>query len=160
MGINRDIKLDHEIRLSNVSFKYPETSLAIVSELNLVIPSKKMVVFTGGSGSGKTTVLDLLIGLIQPTAGQILVDELPLLELDKLTWKSKIGYVPQDPMLFHKTILENITLDDDKFKKSDVMSALSLAGAADFVDNLHNGVHTNVGEEGQNYLEVKGKGCV
>lgn len=147
-GSNRDVILDNGIEFSNVSFKYPGTSLPVVSKLNFTIPSKKLVVFTGGSGSGKTTILDLLAGLIQPTEGHILINGQPLIELEKQTWKSKIGYVPQEPILFHQTIKQNITLGDSNFEELDLRFALSLAGSSDFVDKLPSGVLTNVGERG------------
>ena len=102
----------------------------------------------GSSGVGKTTLIDLIIGLHVPSSGEIVIDKTKLLDIDLKKWRSLIGYVPQDLFLFNDTITNNINLGDPKINLSMVKEALDLAGALDFVLKLPNGLQTNVGERG------------
>jgi len=105
-------------------------------------------VITGTSGSGKTTLTDLLLGLYQPQGGKILIDGVPLSEIDLQAWRRLIGYVPQDPILFHDTILANVTLGDPSLGEEEVRQALQAAGAWDFVSAQPEGLERVVGEKG------------
>ena len=98
--------------------------------------------------SGKTTIVDLAIGLIRPDAGTIILDGKPLQEVDIQAWRGMIGYVPQETLLLHDTIMRNVTLGDPTLQKSDVEWALQAAGASDFVAALPDGLETVVGERG------------
>jgi ATP-binding cassette subfamily C protein len=90
----------------------------------------------------------LITGLLLPQEGQVWVDETKLTDLDMVAWRRMIGYVPQETLLLHDTILVNVTLGDIKFTESDVESALRDAGAWDFVAEMSDGIHTVVGERG------------
>ena len=138
--------LDAEIRLERVSFAYHDQP--VLRELSLTLPAGSFTTLVGPSGVGKTTVVDLVIGLLQPTAGRVLVDDVPLPELDQRRWRELIGYVPQENLLLHDTLLANVTLGDTRFSETDVEEALRAAGAWDFVADLSEGMHTLVGERG------------
>ena len=102
-------------------------------------------------GTGKTTLTDLLLGFYRPDEGEILIDGVPLNEIDLRSWRRSIGYVPQELILLHDTILANITLGDSSIGEERVMEALHLAGAADFIARLPEGLATEVGEKGARF---------
>jgi ATP-binding cassette subfamily C protein len=106
------------------------------------------VAISGRSGSGKTTLADLIIGLLRPSSGRILVDGVDLAEVDPASWRSRIGYVPQDLLLFHDSIERNVTLGNDRISREKVEWALEAAGAREFVESLPGGVEGVVGERG------------
>lgn len=139
-------QLQQAIRLEQVSFAYADHR--VLQGLNLSLPAGSFTTLVGPSGVGKTTVVDLVIGLLSPAAGQVLVDEIPLEQLDQRRWRSLIGYVPQENLLLHDTLLNNVTLGDSRFSEDDVVEALRAAGAWDFVTALPAGIHTHVGERG------------
>ncbi len=120
----------------------------IVRDINLKFPAYKISVLQGPSGAGKTTLIDLLIGLHKANSGTVLLDGFPLSEIDIKDWRRKIGYVPQELSLFHNTIRENITLGDKSLSDEDVMRALANAGGEEFVRKLPDGLGTIAGELG------------
>jgi len=138
--------LEEAIELRSVSFSYDDKR--ILDELSLTIPAGSFTAIIGPSGSGKTTILDLIIGLLQPACGRVLVDEVPLPDLDMHSWRRSIGYVPQETLLLHDSIFNNVALGDPGISETDVVSALQAAGAWTFVEKLTDGVHSNVGERG------------
>ncbi|MBX3024831.1 ABC transporter ATP-binding protein [bacterium] len=138
--------LRHALRLSEVEFAYDEQP--ILRDASLTIPAGRLTVITGPSGAGKTTIADLVIGLIPPRRGAVLVDGTPLSALDIARWRSMIGYVPQDALLVHDTIAVNVTLGDPAVSAADVEAALHAAGARDLVAALPQGIDTVVGERG------------
>ncbi len=135
-----------DIRFEQVTFGYG--SAPILSGVDLTIEKGSVTCLVGESGSGKSTIADLVIGLIRPTAGRVLVDGRPLDDMDLTQWRAGIGYVPQDNLLLHDTILTNVTLGDDALTEADVARALAAAGAAEFVADMPQGMHTVVGERG------------
>src|SRR5690606_8181824 len=108
----------------------------------------QLTVITGASGAGKTTLTDLLLGLYLPDRGEVLIDGVPLAEIDLQCWRSMVGYVPQELILFHDTVLANITLGDPTISEERAEAALRAAGAWGFVSSLPRGLHTIVGERG------------
>lgn len=138
--------LQRDIRFRNVAFAYDEHP--VFTDLDLDIPVHRITTLVGPSGSGKTTIIDLLIGLLHPDAGRVLVDDCALEELDLKAWRRSIGYVPQETVLLHDSILHNVTLGDPEISEEQVMRALKEAGAWEFVSRLPDGIHTEVGERG------------
>lgn len=134
------------IRMDGVSFAYD--SHPVLHDVSLSIPSGSFVTLFGPSGSGKTTVVDLMIGLLRPQKGDIWIDDVPLSQIDIRRWRAMIGYVPQENLLMHDTIMKNITLGDEAIGEMEVQAALQAAGAWGFVQNSPRGVHTVVGERG------------
>jgi ATP-binding cassette subfamily C protein len=120
----------------------------VLDDVSLEAPANSLTVITGASGVGKTTVTDLLLGLYSPQAGRILIDGVPLDEIDIHAWRKMVGYVPQELTLFHDTILANVTLGDAAIDDQDAIDALKTAGAWDFVERLPAGIQTMVGERG------------
>jgi ATP-binding cassette subfamily C protein len=133
-------------KLVDVSFSHPHTP--VLHNVSLNFPKGTITVLTGPSGAGKTTISDLLIGFHTPDSGQVLVDERPLQELALHQWRSMIGYVPQELVLFHDTVFSNIALGDPEIGEPEVRAALKAAGALDFVEEMAEGLHTPVGEKG------------
>ena len=131
---------------SKVSFAHGDTP--VVNDVDVEFPAKQITVLQGGSGAGKTTIIDLLIGLHRPVEGTIYLDGVPLSDIDLKAWRRMIGYVPQELSLFHGTIRENITLGDETLSDAQVANAVKRAGAAGFIDRLPEGVETIAGEMG------------
>jgi ATP-binding cassette subfamily C protein len=120
----------------------------VLDGLSLEIPAGQLVTLVGPSGAGKTTVVDLLIGLIRPDAGSITLDGAPLDAMDIKQWRRSIGYVPQETLLLHESIAHNVSLGDSELSDEDIEHALRAAGAWDFVSALPEGMHSSVGERG------------
>lgn len=120
----------------------------VFENLNFAIPARRVTVITGASGGGKTTLIDLLVGLHLPQAGAVRIDGVPLTEIDIGAWRAMIGYVSQELVLLNDTIFANIALGDPRYGEHDVRRALATAGAIDFVDALQDGLFAQVGEKG------------
>jgi ATP-binding cassette subfamily C protein len=134
------------IRMEGVGFAYDAHK--VLHNVSIEIPAGSLVTLMGPSGSGKTTVADLLIGLLRPQKGDIWVDGIPLSQIDIRRWREMIGYVPQENLLMHATILQNVTLGEAGIGESEVEAALRAAGAWDFVQQAPGGIHSVVGERG------------
>jgi ATP-binding cassette subfamily C protein len=139
--------LKKAIRFENVTFAYGEQT--VIENANLSFPSGKITAIVGPSGAGKTTILDLVIGLLHPQEGNVWLDDLPLTEVDIRKWRSMIGYVPQEPILLHDSVFANVTLGDPHITEKQVREALQVAEVWDFVASMPNGVYSSVGQRGQ-----------
>ena len=138
--------LEQSVRLDAVSFSYDQHM--VLTDANLEFPAGRLTTLIGPSGSGKTTIVDLVIGLLRPQSGQVCIDGIPLAELDLKAWRNMIGYVPQETLLLHDSILHNVTLDDPELSEQDAVQALQAAGAWEFVSCIPEGIHSTVGERG------------
>ena len=134
------------IALAGVSFSHPR--FPVLRGISLEFPKDSITVLTGPSGSGKTTITDLLIGFRTPDSGEVLIDGRPLAGIDLNKWRGRIGYVPQELVLFHDSIFANIALGDPDIGEAEVRAALAAAGALDFVEAMEGGLETQVGEKG------------
>ena len=134
------------IALRGVRFAYGERT--VLDGLDLSIPAGQLTTLIGPSGAGKTTLVDIVIGLLRPQAGAVLIDGAPLDTLDRRAWRRMIGYVPQETLLLHDSVLANVTLADPELTRGDAERALRQAGAWDFVAALPQGLDTPVGERG------------
>jgi ATP-binding cassette subfamily C protein len=132
--------------LRNIQFDYGAKS--IFRDLNLEIPVNSFTTIAGPSGVGKSTLLDLLCALAEPKSGEILIDDTPLHEINPRDWRRMIGYVAQENVLLHDTILNNILVGAPDLVEADAERALRHAGAWGFVSALPEGLHTVVGERG------------
>ncbi len=141
--------LDVGCTFRNVHFSFGE--VPIIDDLSLRIPARKLTLIVGASGTGKTTLTDLLLGFYRPERGEILIDGIPLQDIDLRAWRRSIGYVPQELILLHDTILANITLGDPAISEAQAQEALRIAGAADFIARLPDGLATEVGEKGARF---------
>ena len=136
------------IDFNDVSFDYNDERHSVFTNLALKIKAGSLTTLVGSSGAGKTTIVDLTIGLLQPKRGNILIDGAPLQDVDLRLWRGMIGYVPQDTLLLHDSILHNVTLGDPKLDIDDAEQALRAANAWEFVSGLPEGLATIVGERG------------
>ena len=138
--------LEIAVRLNQVSFSYGQNG--VLKDTSVSFPSGLITAIVGPSGSGKTTIVDLVIGLIKPQQGEILIDDIPLEQIDMRKWRGMIGYVPQESWLLHDTVLNNVTLGDTKLTKKDAIYALQASGAWNFVQAMPQGIDSTVGERG------------
>jgi ATP-binding cassette subfamily C protein len=143
---NRQPAFKDSIRLKHVSFAYDDQ--VVLQDASLVFPVGCISAILGPSGSGKTTIVDLVTGLLRPQEGEVWIDETPLAELDLKLWRHQIGYVPQDTILLHDTVLNNVILGDPGLDEADAKKALQAAGAWEFVDAMPLSMQTIVGERG------------
>lgn len=146
LGAGRAPSLERGIAFAGVGFAYDGRQ--VFEHLDLELPAGALSVLVGPSGAGKTTVIDLVIGLVRPQTGTITSDGMPLETLDLRAWRRLIGYVPQDTVLLHDSILHNVTLGDPALAAEDAERALRAAGIWEFVASLPQGLHTLVGERG------------
>jgi ATP-binding cassette, subfamily C, bacterial len=146
---SRQPSLNIACELRRVSFSYG--TAPVLRDLDITIPVNRLTLIVGSSGSGKTTLTDLLLGFQRPTEGEIFVDGVPLAEIDLRAWRRMIGYVPQELILLHDSILANIALGDPQIGEEEAMAALRVAGAADFIARLPDGLATEVGEKGARF---------
>jgi ATP-binding cassette subfamily C protein len=145
-GGRRVPTLETGVALEDVRMVYDERP--VLDGLSLEIPAGEITAILGTSGAGKTTIVDLITGLVQPEAGSVRVDGVPLPELDMRLWRRILGYVPQETLLLHDTVVMNVALGDPEIKPDRVETALRDAGAWEFVCELPDGVHSSVGERG------------
>ena len=145
------LPLTRQILFENVSFQYPGAKRTSISSLDISIPVNSMIGLVGSTGAGKTTAVDLLLGLLEPTNGRILVDETELTEVNLARWQRNLGYVPQQVYLADASISENIAfgIDSGKIDFAAVENAARAAQIHSFVENeLPKGYRTLVGERG------------
>ena len=138
--------LDKRLSINDVSFSYDQDS--IFKNLSLEFPAKGVHIICGPSGEGKTTLIDLIIGLHKPSSGKISVDDVTLDSLNIKMWRERIGYVPQDVLLFHDTIANNVRLNDPDISDELIISTLKMINGYDFIKKMENGINTIVGERG------------
>jgi ATP-binding cassette subfamily C protein len=139
-------ELESAIRLENISYAYGDKH--VLKNINANIQAHALTTIIGASGAGKTTLVDLIIGLYKPDFGTVFIDNTPLPEIDMKAWRRQIGYVPQEQILLHDDIMTNVSFGDPQLTESDVETALRASGAWDFVSKLPDGLHSSVGERG------------
>ena len=142
--------LSRELTLRGVSFSYedPSTGPLALANVGLAIPAHQLIAVSGPSGAGKTTLADLLTGLLVPDTGAIEVDGAPLTGVGRRHWRRSVAYVPQDPQLVHDTIRANLLRAQPAVPEEELWRALRSAAAADFVAALPDGLDTIVGDRG------------
>ncbi len=147
--INGERVYKNEIKLNAISFKYPNQKEYAIKDVSLTIPIGKSVAFIGESGAGKTTIVDIILGLFKPEKGRILVDGIDLHE-QKQTWQRKIGYIPQTIYLSDDTIRGNVAfcIEETQIDDKQVWRALEQAQLKEFVESLPEQLNTTVGERG------------
>ena len=149
-GAARLPKLENSISFRGVSFSYSPESPDIVNNMSMEIPKGKCIGLIGKTGSGKSTTVDLLMGLIQPTMGQIYIDRVPLTLDNRRTWQLRIAHVPQSVFLSDASIAENIAfgVDAGQIDIAKIRLAAGQAQLDDFIEGLPNQYQSIAGERG------------
>lgn len=142
-----NICFNRNIKVENLSFSY-DGSKKNIDDITFSIPRGAFVGIIGASGAGKTTFIDLFIGLLKPNSGCILVDDKNNIYDNLNAWKRKIAYVPQDVFLLDASIKDNVIFGCNEIDDKRVHKVVRLAGLEEFVDSLSNGIDTVVGERG------------
>lgn len=132
----------------NVRFSYKDTDKHVLSEFNLSVKAGECIAFVGESGAGKSTVLSMVVGFYRPTGGLILVDGVPMDELDMRLYRQKLAVVPQSTVLFSGSIRSNITFGLDNVPEERVMEVVRMANLQDVVAEMPDGLDTLIGEHG------------
>ena len=145
---NKKIRFLKKISFNNVSFKYKDRNGETLKNINVEILKGEMIAVAGKSGAGKTTLINLLVGLLKPTKGNIKIDNVTLNEDVLSSWREKVGLVSQDILLQNDSLINNLTFGLDKFKKRNINKALVEAGCSDFIKDLPEGLNTYIGENG------------
>ena len=140
--------LRREIRFDRVSFRYPDGDDDILRDASFVIPAGDITAITGPSGSGKSTMADMIMGLAEPDAGQVLIDGRPLDATLLRAWRERVAYVPQEVFLLNDSIAANLALAAPHASEAEMWDALEAAGAAGFVRLLPERLATVVADRG------------
>jgi subfamily B ATP-binding cassette protein MsbA len=135
------------IDIENVSFKYQENNYAL-KDVSFSLPRNKKIALVGASGSGKSTMLDLIIRFYDPTGGRISIDGRDLRDLDSKSYRKFFGIVSQETILFNDTVANNIRYGMDEISQEDVVNAAKQANAYNFIMNMPNGFDTVIGNRG------------
>lgn len=141
--------LQHKITLQSVSFYYTDKQQATLDDISISIPAKQTTAIIGPSGAGKTTLADILMGILTPDEGKLFIDETELEPGILPAWREHVAYVPQEVYLFDGSIRSNLNwaCQQDK-EEEDLWAALEAAAAADFIRQLPDGLDSLVGERG------------
>ena len=140
---------DRTLRLENLSFSYDGADRDYVLEdINLTIPHNRVTAIVGASGSGKTTIVKLLLGFYNPNKGDVRIGDTSLKNLNPHVWRSKTGSVMQDGFIFSDTIANNIAPGEEVVDKERLLHAVTVANIRDFIDSLPLGYNTKIGMEG------------
>jgi len=138
-----------DLVMENVSFQYDGPhSPVVLNNINLYIPRGKTTAIVGSSGSGKTTVLKLLLSFYQPTEGTIKVGDVSLSNIQTRLWRGRCGVVMQDGYIFNDTIAHNIALGDEIIDKKKLLKAVKIANIQNFIENMPLGYNTRIGHDG------------
>ena len=144
---NAPVEFNKEIAIKNVSFGYIKNK-PILNNINLTIKKGKKIAITGETGSGKSTLVDLIIGLLEPDTGGIFIDNVMLDNKNIKSWRNKSGYIPQTIYLFDGTVAQNVVIGEDIIDEEKVRTVLKKANMLDFLEKHHEGIYTKVGEGG------------
>ena len=141
----KKIKVNGQIELKDASFSYPNKK--VLENINLTIDKNKVTAFVGETGSGKSTIIKLISGLIKPSKGEVLIDGTSLNEISLDSYYDDLTYISQDSVIFDGSLRENIVFDK-KIDDKKIVNVLKLVSLEKFYENLKDGLDTNLGEKG------------
>jgi len=139
-------EFEESIQLKNVSFKYEDEY--VLKNFNLIIPKGQTVALVGQSGSGKSTIANLLTRFYDVNQGEILIDNTNIKDFKTTSLRGLLGLVTQDSILFNETVRNNISLGKENATDEEIIDAAKIANAHDFISELPNGYNTNIGDSG------------
>lgn len=145
------LPFEHTIQLDDVSFRYPGAKVDLFNEINLTINANTSVAFVGPTGAGKTTIVDIILGLLIPSSGRLVVDGVPVTDENRRNWQKNLGYVPQFIYLADDTAANNIAfgVPAEEIDHDRVVRAAQMAAIHDFIiEELPDGYNTRIGERG------------
>lgn len=147
---NVSINLKENISLENISFTYPGNEKPVLDKINMRISAKSAVGIVGASAAGKSTMINILLGLLIPQKGKLKIDDVTITDNNRREWQNIIGYVSQNIFLSEGTIAENVAfgIPSNEINLNQVKNALKLAHLSELTDSLDEGIHTRVGERG------------
>ena len=143
------IPFSPDVQIRDLSFRYANASIDVLSQINMKLDAGKTLAIVGASGAGKSTLVDLILGVLNPSSGEVLISGMsPLLAIRE--YAGEIAYVPQDVSITDGSIKENITIgyDEGEFSDHQILEAISLAQLDDFVSNSKYGINSQVGDRG------------
>jgi subfamily B ATP-binding cassette protein MsbA len=148
-GKRPEIEQIKEIQLQNLSFEYKE-DIPVLKQVNLEVERLKTLALVGGSGSGKTTMVNLIIGLLEPVSGEILINGQTRSSFDKASYRKRFGYITQEPVIFNDNIFNNVTFWDERSPENlaKFEEAIHLANINTFVNSLPEKENTKLGDNG------------
>ncbi|MDO4304758.1 MAG: ABC transporter ATP-binding protein [Bacillota bacterium] len=143
------LSLEYQIELNHISFHYPDTDKNIFTDAHMVVPKGKSVGIIGTSGAGKSTIVDILLGLLHAQEGEITCDGVDIFK-NYESWLAQIGYIPQSIYLIDESIRDNIAfgIDEDKIDEKRIWEVLEEAQLKEFVEELPQGLDTTIGDRG------------
>ena len=143
------LKLEHQIELNHISFHYPDTDKNIFTDAHMVVPKGKSVGIIGASGAGKSTIVDVLLGLLHAQEGEITCDGVDIFK-NYESWLAQIGYIPQSIYLVDESIRDNIAfgIDENEIDDNRIWEVLKEAQLKEFVEGLPEGLDTTIGDRG------------
>jgi hypothetical protein len=145
-----DLNFGGNIRFENVSFHYFDDDKLVLKDFNFEIKNGQSVAFIGSTGSGKSTIVNLICKFYDPTSGDIFLDGINYKNIDKTCLYNNLGYVLQQPQLFSISIKENIKFGNENATDEEIMEICNLLGIDEFISKLPNGIDTVIGESGYN----------
>lgn len=145
-----DLNFGGNIRFENVSFHYFDDDKLVLKDFNFEIKNGQSVAFIGSTGSGKSTIVNLICKFYDPTSGDIFLDGINYKNIDKTCLYNNLGYVLQQPQLFSISIKENIKFGNENATDEEIMEICNLLGIDEFISKLPDGIDTVIGESGYN----------
>lgn len=147
-GVKSVLHLNRNIELRDVTFRYSPDREAVLNNLSVVFPAKKMTALVGPSGGGKSTLIDLLPRLREPNSGTVKIDGVPIAEFSRSTLRKFISYTPQTPQMFNLTVSDHIRYGKPDATDAEIREAARMAGAAPFIESWPEKYETKLGELG------------
>ena len=148
-GIQKELKFESDIKLNSIDYSFNKEG-SILNQVSMEIIKGTYVAIIGKTGCGKSTLIDIIMGLLEPKNGEIYIDKVKLEEIYYRSWREKIGYVPQQIPLTDSTILKNILLgkNDEDMDEERIQEVIELSCLSEVIDSLENGLESEIGEGG------------
>ena len=141
-------KLNGTYEFKNVYYKYPNSEEYAIKNFNLTVNRGECIAFVGSSGSGKSTIINMIIGFLKPNQGELLIDGKSVKDIDVSDYRHSISVVPQQSILFEGSIRENITYGLKRHTEENIQNVVKLAHIDEFLKDIPEGLNFNIGEHG------------